>query len=150
MACCILHFFPQLQTASTTTGAVCKCRKTEYDIFTFRFYFLRGFINTLCSRRLDALGDFQNLNKTDMALFPTQLVAWLVDSMHQDERQQAERLPELKRLILKVSRVSRSQFPSSSPPLQGVMGSVVMIDAIYASSAGIAVAKHIMFSSTTI
>ncbi|XP_036929418.1 DENN domain-containing protein 3-like [Acanthopagrus latus] len=67
-----------------------------------RFYFLRGFINTLCSRRLDALGDFQNLYKTDTAIFPTQMVTWLVDSLHRDERHQAERRPELKRLILKV------------------------------------------------
>uniref|UniRef100_A0A3Q3GDZ0 DENN domain containing 3 n=1 Tax=Labrus bergylta TaxID=56723 RepID=A0A3Q3GDZ0_9LABR len=64
------------------------------------FYYLRGFINTLCSRRLDALSDFQNLYKTDTAIFPTQLVTWLVDSLHRDERHQAN--PELKRLILKV------------------------------------------------
>ncbi|XP_067457716.1 DENN domain-containing protein 3-like [Thunnus thynnus] len=67
-----------------------------------RFYYLRGFINTLCSRRLDALSDFQNLQKTDTAIFPTQLVTWLVDSLHRDERRQADRRPELKRLILKV------------------------------------------------
>ncbi|XP_012723130.2 DENN domain-containing protein 3 isoform X1 [Fundulus heteroclitus] len=67
-----------------------------------RFYYLRGFINTLCSRRLDALSDFQNLNKTDTAIFPTHLVAWLVESLHQDELQQAHKRPELKRLILKI------------------------------------------------
>lgn len=88
---------------------LCKCwcwpqiHKDWVQYFTSRFYFLRGFINTLCSRRLDALADFQNLYKTDMAIFPTQLVKWLVDSLHQDERQQADRRPELKRLILKVS-----------------------------------------------
>ncbi|XP_068995549.1 DENN domain-containing protein 3-like [Embiotoca jacksoni] len=69
-----------------------------------RFYYLRGFINTLCSRRLDALSDFQNLYKTDTAIFPTHLVTWLVDSLHQDERQQAHRRPELKRLILKIKK----------------------------------------------
>lgn len=57
----------------------------------------------LCLRRLDALSDFQNLYKTDTAIFPSQLVTWLVDSLHQDEKQQAERRPELQRLILKVS-----------------------------------------------
>uniref|UniRef100_A0A671U674 DENN domain containing 3 n=1 Tax=Sparus aurata TaxID=8175 RepID=A0A671U674_SPAAU len=75
--------------------------KAIFSLSLCRFYFLRGFINTLCSRRLDALGDFQNLYKTDTAIFPTQMVTWLVDSLHRDERHQAERRPELKRLILK-------------------------------------------------
>ncbi|XP_054477043.1 DENN domain-containing protein 3-like isoform X1 [Anoplopoma fimbria] len=76
--------------------------QNENSTLLARFYYLRGFINTLCWRRLDALGDFQNLYKTDTAIFPTQLVTWLVDSLHRDERQQAEKRPELKRLILKV------------------------------------------------
>ncbi|XP_047454775.1 DENN domain-containing protein 3-like isoform X2 [Mugil cephalus] len=67
-----------------------------------RYYYLRGFINMLCSRRLDALSDFQSLYKTDTAIFPTHLVTWLVDSLHRDETQQAHRRPELRRLILKV------------------------------------------------
>ncbi|XP_072317227.1 DENN domain-containing protein 3-like [Eucyclogobius newberryi] len=74
----------------------------ENSALLARFYYLRGFINTLCSRRLEALSDFQSLCKTDTAIFPTQLVTWLVDSLHRDERQQADRRPELKRLILKV------------------------------------------------
>ncbi|KAM6995076.1 DENN domain-containing protein 3-like isoform 2-T3 [Tautogolabrus adspersus] len=74
-----------------------------------RFYYLRGFINTLCSRRLDALSDFQNLYKTDTAIFPTQLVTWLVDSLHRDERHQADRRPELKRLILRVKTENQKQ-----------------------------------------
>lgn len=65
---------------------------------------MRGLINTLRSKRLDALSDFQNLYKTDTAIFPTHLVAWLVDSLDQDEKQQAQKRPELKRLILKVHR----------------------------------------------
>ncbi|XP_039973997.1 DENN domain-containing protein 3-like isoform X2 [Xiphias gladius] len=76
--------------------------QNENSTLLARFYYLRGFINTLCSRRLDALSDFQNLYKTDTAIFPTQLVTWLVDSLHQDERQQADRRPELMRLILKT------------------------------------------------
>ncbi|XP_042345689.1 DENN domain-containing protein 3-like [Plectropomus leopardus] len=76
--------------------------QNENSTLVARFYYLRGFINTLCCRRLDALVDFQNLYKTDTAIFPTQLVTWLVDSLHRDERQQAERRPELKRLIVKV------------------------------------------------
>ncbi|KAF7657656.1 hypothetical protein LDENG_00023980 [Lucifuga dentata] len=76
--------------------------QNENSTLQARLYYLRGFINTLCSRRLDALSDFQNLYKTDIAIFPTQLVTWLVDSLHKDERQRADRRPELKRLILKV------------------------------------------------
>ncbi|XP_031154979.1 DENN domain-containing protein 3-like isoform X2 [Sander lucioperca] len=74
----------------------------ENSTLLARFYYLRGFINTLCWRRLDALGDFQNLYKTDTAIFPTQLVTWLVDTLHRDERQQADKRPELRRLLLKV------------------------------------------------
>ncbi|XP_063734972.1 DENN domain-containing protein 3-like isoform X2 [Eleginops maclovinus] len=76
--------------------------QNENSSLLARFYYLRGFINTLYGRRLEALGDFQNLYRTDTAIFPTQLVTWLVDSLHRDERQQADRRPELKRLILKV------------------------------------------------
>ncbi|CAB1446368.1 unnamed protein product [Pleuronectes platessa] len=76
--------------------------QNENSALLARFYYLRGFINTLCLRRLDALSDFQNLYKTDTAIFPTQMVTWLVDSLHRDERQQADRRHELKRLILKV------------------------------------------------
>uniref|UniRef100_A0A7N6AAA9 UDENN domain-containing protein n=1 Tax=Anabas testudineus TaxID=64144 RepID=A0A7N6AAA9_ANATE len=95
-----------------------------------RFYYLRGFINTLCSRRLDALSDFQNLYKTDTLIFPTQLVTWLVDSLHQDERQQADRRPELQRLILRVKtenekplvqqddHVKKFVFPTQKLPQQ--------------------------------
>ncbi|XP_034466074.1 DENN domain-containing protein 3-like [Hippoglossus hippoglossus] len=76
--------------------------QNENSSLLARFYYLRGFINTLCLRRLDALSDFQNLYKTDTAIFPTQMVTWLVDSLHRDERQQADQRHELKRLILKV------------------------------------------------
>uniref|UniRef100_A0A3P9KUT9 UDENN domain-containing protein n=1 Tax=Oryzias latipes TaxID=8090 RepID=A0A3P9KUT9_ORYLA len=76
--------------------------QNEDSALLARFYYLRGFINMLCSRRLDALSDFQNLYKTDTAILPAQLVPWLVASLHRDERQQAQRRPELKRLIIKV------------------------------------------------
>ncbi|XP_041799023.1 DENN domain-containing protein 3-like [Chelmon rostratus] len=76
--------------------------QSENRTLLARFFFLRGFVNALCCRRLDALCDFQNLYKTDTAIFPTQLVTWLVDSLHLDERQAADRRPELKRLIFKV------------------------------------------------
>ncbi|KAK2844521.1 hypothetical protein Q5P01_011180 [Channa striata] len=76
--------------------------QNENSALLARFYYLRGVINTLCSRRLDALSDFQKLYKTDTDIFPTQLVTCLVDSLHHDERQQADKRPELQRLILKV------------------------------------------------
>ncbi|XP_031708722.1 DENN domain-containing protein 3-like isoform X1 [Anarrhichthys ocellatus] len=85
----------------------------ENSTLLARFYYLRGFINTLCWRRLDALGDFQNLYKTDTAIFPTQLVTWLVDSLHRDERRQADERPELNRLILKVK--TENEKPSVQP-----------------------------------
>ena len=59
-------------------------------------------MNTLCSKRLDALSDFQNLYKTDIEIFPTDLVKALVDSLQKDEFSQVDRRPELKRLIFKV------------------------------------------------
>ncbi|XP_017280436.1 DENN domain-containing protein 3 [Kryptolebias marmoratus] len=76
--------------------------QNENSSLLARFYYLRGLINTLCLRRLDALSDFQNLCKTDTAIFPTHVVTWLVDSLQQDERQQVHKRPELKRLIFKV------------------------------------------------
>ncbi|KAJ3598250.1 hypothetical protein NHX12_001761 [Muraenolepis orangiensis] len=83
-------------------GKAIFCVPPENSALLARFCYLRGFINTLCFRRLEALSDFQNLYKTDTAIFPTQLVTWLVDSLQREERQLADRRPDLKRLILKV------------------------------------------------
>ncbi|XP_066571917.1 DENN domain-containing protein 3 isoform X2 [Amia ocellicauda] len=69
-----------------------------------RYFYLRGFLNTISGKRLDALSDFQNLYKTDIAIFPTDLVKNLVDSLQRDERGQAEKHSELKRLISKVKK----------------------------------------------
>lgn len=77
--------------------------QTQASYFTSRFFFLRGFINALCSRRLDALVDFQNLYRTDTSIFPAGLVTWLVESLREDERQLADKRTDLKRLLLKVS-----------------------------------------------
>ncbi|XP_029359761.1 DENN domain-containing protein 3-like isoform X2 [Echeneis naucrates] len=84
--------------------------QNENSAMLARFYYLRGFINTLCSRRLEALSDFQNLYKTDTTIFPTHLATWLVDSLHQDERQQADKRPELKRLITKVKTENEKPY----------------------------------------
>ncbi|XP_035285111.1 DENN domain-containing protein 3 isoform X2 [Anguilla anguilla] len=69
-----------------------------------RYYYLRGFMNTMGGRRLDALIDFQTLYKTDMDIFPGELVRSLSDSLSRKERAQAERLPELKRLLSQVMK----------------------------------------------
>uniref|UniRef100_UPI0037E7A8B3 DENN domain-containing protein 3 n=1 Tax=Semicossyphus pulcher TaxID=241346 RepID=UPI0037E7A8B3 len=69
-----------------------------------RYHYLRGLVNTVSNRRLDALDDFQSLYKTDSDIFPSQMVKSLVDSLPEAERLQADRRPELKRLISRVKR----------------------------------------------
>ncbi|XP_071396714.1 DENN domain-containing protein 3 [Centroberyx affinis] len=69
-----------------------------------RYHYLRGLVNTVSNRRLDALEDFQSLYKTDSDIFPSQMVKSLVDSLPEAERVQADRRPELKRLISRVKR----------------------------------------------
>lgn len=85
--------------------------QTQASSSTSRFFFLRGFINALCSRRLDALVDFQNLYRTDTSIFPAGLVTWLVESLREDERQLVEKRPDLKRLLLKVGLGGSSWLP---------------------------------------
>ncbi|XP_017568661.1 DENN domain-containing protein 3 isoform X3 [Pygocentrus nattereri] len=75
-----------------------------------RYYYLRGLVNTLNSKRLEALSDFQNLYKTDIELFPGELVRTLVDSMQKEEKAQAERRPELKRLLCKLKSDEKSEL----------------------------------------
>uniref|UniRef100_A0A672F826 DENN domain-containing protein 3-like n=1 Tax=Salarias fasciatus TaxID=181472 RepID=A0A672F826_SALFA len=88
--------------------------QNESSALLARFYYMRGLINTLCSRRLDALSDFQNLNKTDTAIFPTNLVTWLVESLQQEERNLAQKRPELKRLIFRVNNEKPPVEPDNS------------------------------------
>uniref|UniRef100_A0A7N6BXM2 UDENN domain-containing protein n=1 Tax=Anabas testudineus TaxID=64144 RepID=A0A7N6BXM2_ANATE len=64
-----------------------------------RYHYLRGLVNTVSNKRLDALEDFQSLYKTDSDIFPSQMVKSLVDSLPE-----ADRRPELKRLISRVKR----------------------------------------------
>lgn len=81
-----------------------------------RYHYLRGLVNSVAGRRVDALGDFQSLYKTDVDIFPSQLVNTLVDSLPVEERQTAERRTELKRLI---SRVKRDNERERARPLDG-------------------------------
>lgn len=68
------------------------------------YHYLRGFVNTVAGKRLDALEDFQNLYKTDTDIFPGELVNALVDSLQEGEQALADRRPEIKRLISRVKR----------------------------------------------
>uniref|UniRef100_A0A8D2ZXD7 DENN domain containing 3 n=1 Tax=Scophthalmus maximus TaxID=52904 RepID=A0A8D2ZXD7_SCOMX len=76
----------------------------EESALLARYHYLRGLVNTVSNRRLDALEDFQSLYKTDSDIFPLQMVKSLVDSLPEGERIQADRRPELKRLISRVKR----------------------------------------------
>ncbi|XP_063055848.1 DENN domain-containing protein 3 [Engraulis encrasicolus] len=80
----------------------------ENSYLLARYYYLRGVVNTMCGRRLDALSDFQKLNHTDVEIFPAELVRALVDSLQHEEQAQVDRRPELKRLVYRVK--------SSEPP----------------------------------
>lgn len=60
---------------------------------------MRGLVNTVSSKRLDALEDFQSLYKTDADIFPLQMVKWLVDSLPEAERLQVS-LPSMGPIVL--------------------------------------------------
>uniref|UniRef100_A0A673LLK7 DENN domain-containing protein 3 n=1 Tax=Sinocyclocheilus rhinocerous TaxID=307959 RepID=A0A673LLK7_9TELE len=81
-----------------------------------RYYYLRGLVNSVSGKRVDALGDFQSLYKTDMDIFPTELLNALVESLPAEERRTAERRPDLKRLI---SRVKRDNERERARPVDG-------------------------------
>ncbi|XP_072531434.1 DENN domain-containing protein 3 [Salminus brasiliensis] len=71
-----------------------------------RYYYLRGLVNSVAGKRLDALTDLQNLYRTDTDIFPVELVTALVDSLQTSERALADRRPDLKRLISRVKKSS--------------------------------------------
>uniref|UniRef100_A0A673G2Z4 DENN domain-containing protein 3-like n=2 Tax=Sinocyclocheilus rhinocerous TaxID=307959 RepID=A0A673G2Z4_9TELE len=81
-----------------------------------RYYYLRGLVNSVAGKRVDALGDFQSLYKTDMDIFPAELLNALVESLPAEERRMAERRPDLKRLI---SRVKRENERERARPMDG-------------------------------
>ncbi|KAM4724802.1 DENN domain-containing protein 3 isoform 2-T2 [Anableps anableps] len=69
-----------------------------------RYHYIRGLVNTVSNRRLDALEDFHSLYKTDAEIFPSQMVQSLIDSLPDVEWVQADKRPEIKRLISRVKR----------------------------------------------
>lgn len=72
-----------------------------------RYFYLRGLISLMQGKLLNALSDFQNLDKTDLRIFPTDLVRKMVETMAPAERLQADRKPELKKLISRVMENQR-------------------------------------------
>uniref|UniRef100_A0A3Q4H7X6 DENN domain-containing protein 3-like n=1 Tax=Neolamprologus brichardi TaxID=32507 RepID=A0A3Q4H7X6_NEOBR len=85
-------------------GKAINATPPEESALLARYHYLRGLVNTVSNRRLDALEDFQSLYKTDSDIFPSQMVKSLVDSLPESERLQADRKAELKRLISRVKR----------------------------------------------
>lgn len=93
-----------------------------------RYLYLRGLFYLMQGQLLDALLDFQSLYKTDLRIFPAKLVRSAVQSMPGPERAQAERMPELRRLISQVldkpgenpkadDHVKNFELPSRHMPL---------------------------------
>ncbi|XP_068094187.1 DENN domain-containing protein 3 isoform X2 [Hyperolius riggenbachi] len=78
------------------------CLSPENSALLARYYYLRGLVYLMQGKLLSALSDFQSLYKTDLRIFPTDLVRKVVLSLPASERQQAENRQELKRLISQV------------------------------------------------
>ncbi|KAK2502568.1 hypothetical protein MC885_010077 [Smutsia gigantea] len=67
-----------------------------------RYLYLRGLIHLMEGQLLGALLDFQSLYKTDISIFPADLVRRTVGSLSAPQRAEAEHKPELRRLISEV------------------------------------------------
>lgn len=74
----------------------------ENSVLLARYFYLRGLVQLMQGQLLGALLDFQSLYKTDVRIFPADLVQRTVKSLSAPERAQAERTPELRRLISEV------------------------------------------------
>ncbi|KAM4687554.1 DENN domain-containing protein 3 [Discoglossus pictus] len=83
------------------------CLPPENSALLARYLYLRGLVYLMQGKLLNALSDFQNLYKTDIRIFPIELVRKVVLSLTATDRQVAERKPELKRLISQVMEKER-------------------------------------------
>ncbi|XP_014643509.1 PREDICTED: DENN domain-containing protein 3, partial [Ceratotherium simum simum] len=83
------------------------CLAPENSALLARYFYLRGLVHLMQGQLLDALLDFQSLYKTDVRIFPADLVKRTVESMSAPERAQAEGTPELRRLISEVMDKAR-------------------------------------------
>ncbi|XP_061598363.1 DENN domain-containing protein 3-like [Cololabis saira] len=88
----------------SSLGKAINATPPEESALLARYHYLRGLVNTVSNRCLDALEDFQSLYKTDAEIFPPQMVKSLVDSLPDVERLQADRRPDIRRLISRVKR----------------------------------------------
>ncbi|KAL0985281.1 hypothetical protein UPYG_G00154950 [Umbra pygmaea] len=98
---CVLNYYGEM---IQLLGKAMFCVPPEDSSLLARYFYLRGYMNAVCAKRLDALSDFQNLYKTDIDIFPAVLVKTLVESLQKDERCQADKRAELKWLISKVMK----------------------------------------------
>ena len=78
------------------------CLAPDNSVMLARYFYLRGLVHLMQGQLLDALLDFQSLYKTDLQIFPADLVRRAVQSMAGPMRAQAESRPELRRLISEV------------------------------------------------
>ncbi|XP_032171800.1 DENN domain-containing protein 3 isoform X3 [Mustela erminea] len=74
----------------------------DNSVLLARYFYLRGAVHLMHGQLLDALLDFQSLYKTDIRIFPADLVRRTVRSLSGPQRAQAEQVPELRRLISEV------------------------------------------------
>lgn len=79
----------------------------EQAVLHARYLYLRGLVHLHQGQLLAALLDFQSLYKTDVRIFPAELVKRTVESLPAATRAQAERMPELRRLICEVAEQPR-------------------------------------------
>lgn len=104
------------------------CVAPDNSVLLARYLYLRGLVRLAQGQLLDALLDFQSLCKTDLSVFPDDLVRSAVQALPGPERAQAERAPELRRLISQVldqpgeapkadERVKHFELPSRHLPL---------------------------------
>ncbi|KAM6215786.1 DENN domain-containing protein 3 [Rhynchocyon petersi] len=74
----------------------------DSSLLLARYFYLRGLIYLTQGQPLSALRDFQSLYKTDLRIFPTDLVRRTVAALSGPERAQTERTLELRWLINEV------------------------------------------------
>ncbi|KAM5157276.1 DENN domain-containing protein 3 [Mantella aurantiaca] len=96
---CVQTYYSDL---NTFLSKEITCLPPENSALLARYFYLRGLVFLMQGKLLSALSDFQNLYKTDLRIFPTELVRKVVLSLPAAERQQAENRQELKRLISQV------------------------------------------------
>ncbi|XP_060798627.1 DENN domain-containing protein 3 isoform X2 [Neoarius graeffei] len=105
----VQHYYSEL--ISQLSKAIDSATPEDSSLLA-RYYYLRGLISSVVGKRLDALMDFQSLHRTDMNIFPLELVTKLADSLRTEERNVAEGRPELKRLISRVKKsCSQDDYP---------------------------------------